>query len=204
MAVVALAETFIESDGTFFERADDSSGAIGGVSRTACLLWLQAAARCETPPDAWPARLRRLSAADRYGAREPLLLHADILLSEPQLREMVAELEREADGESTPSAPDSIMTAGSRSTLTALTLLSRALRDPDVHVRATLRRSPQPNSMQKQDFVLQYLQADRPADALHWVEGPAGWYEPNRLRLLAEVLKSLADRPQRADCAERL
>ena len=112
-----------------------------------------------------------------------------MLLSEPQLREMVAELEREADDEST---------------LTALTLLSRGLRDPDVHVRATLRRSPQPNSMQKQDFVLQYLQADRPADALHWVEGPAGWYEPNRLRLLAEVLKSLADRPQRADCAERL
>lgn len=53
MAVVTLAESFIDSDATFFDRADDSSGCIGDAMRAACRLWLQAAARCEAPPDTW-------------------------------------------------------------------------------------------------------------------------------------------------------
>lgn len=187
MAAVALAEAFIECDESLFNRADDSSGRLGDAMRAACRLWLQAAARCETPADAWPMRLRRLYEADRYGAREPLLLHADLLLSPAQLREMVATLERELD------AADNGQPASAErsSSLTALTLLSHALRDPDVHVRATLRRSPRPNSMQKQDFVLQYLNVDRPADALPWLEDEADWHPHTRLRLLAEVLHRL-------------
>ena len=38
MAVVSLAESFIESDAIFFERADDSSGCIGDAMRAACRL----------------------------------------------------------------------------------------------------------------------------------------------------------------------
>jgi hypothetical protein len=193
MAALELAEAFIESDDKIFNRADDSGGSIGSAMRSACLLWLQAAARCESPAEAWPARLRRLSDGDRYGAREPLLLDAQLLLSEPQLRELVAAYEREANAairEHKGEAP-SPFASPARSALTPLTLLSAALRDPDVHVRATLRRSPKPNSLQKQDFVLRYLHVDRPADALPWVEDPADWHEHTRLRLLAEVLKRL-------------
>ena len=193
MAVVRLAESFIDSDAIFFERVDDSSGCIGDVMRAACRLWLKAAAVCEVPADTWPARLFRLFAADEYGAREPLLAYAELLLSEPQLREMVAGIERDLDSSPTPSDPDARPAHGVRSSLTALTLLSRALRDPDVHVRATLRRSPRPNSMQKQDFVLQYLEVGRPADALPWLEDMSGWHEHTRLRLLAEVLKRLGE-----------
>jgi len=101
MAVVTLAESFIDSDAIFFERADDSSGCIGDVMRAACRLCLQAAARCEVPPDMWPARLFTLFAADQYGAREPLLAYADLLLPEPQRREMVTGIERDLDNSPT-------------------------------------------------------------------------------------------------------
>lgn len=204
MAVVSLAESFIESDVIFFERADDSSGCIGDAMRAACRLWLQAAARCEVLADTWPARLFTLFAADRYGAREPLLSYADLLLREPQLREMVAGIETDLDSAPTPSDPDALPAHGVRSSLTALTLLSRALRDPNVHVRATLRRSPRPNSLQKQDFVLQYLEVGRPADALPWLEDVSDWHEHTRLRLLAEVLKRLGETERSAPMQQKV
>ena len=204
MAVVRLAESFIDSDAIFFERVDDSSGCIGDVMRAACRLWLKAAARCDVPPDTWPARLFTLFAADQYGAREPLLAYAELLLSEPQLREMVAGIERDLDNSPTPSDSDARPAHGVRCSLTALTLLSRVLWDPDVHVRATLRRSPRPNSMQKQDFVLQYLEVGRPADALPWLEDLSDWHEHTRLRLLAEVFKRLGETERSAPMQQKV
>lgn len=193
MAAVSLAEAFIESDGVFMERADDSSGCIGGALRSACRLWLEAAARCEAPLSAWPDRLRRLFDADRYGTRELLLARADLLLDEPALRSLVADYEQQVDPVVSRPANGVTPTPIVHHAWAALTLLSQALRDPDIHVKATLRRSPRPNSMQKQDFVLRFLQADRPADALPWLEDSTDWYEPNRLRLLAEVHKRMGD-----------
>lgn len=105
MAAVALAEALIACDESVFNRADDSSGRIGDAMRAACRLWLEAAARCESPADAWPARLRRLAEADRHGAREALWLHADLLLSQAQLREMVAAFERELDAAAAAGSP---------------------------------------------------------------------------------------------------
>jgi hypothetical protein len=54
----------------------------------------------------------------------------------------------------------------------AVTLLSEALRDPDVLVRAVLKHSPSPNSVQKESLVQAYLEYDRPEGALPWLEGP--------------------------------
>lgn len=201
MAAVELAQSFIECDESIFNRADDSSGRLGDAMRGACRLWLQAAARCESPADAWPARLRRLAEADRLGAREALWLQADLLLSQAQLREMVTAFECELDAAAVSGSPAS---GEYRLALGALTLLSQALRDPDVHVRATLRRSPRPNSMQKQDFVLQYLDVGRPADALPWLEDPADWHPHTRLRLLAEVLRRLGQTERSAPIQQQV
>ncbi len=191
MATVELVGSFIECDAKFFDRADDSSGCIGSAMRAACRLWLEAAARCETPSEMWPARLQQLFAGDRYGAREPLLLQANLLLSEAQLWQLVAGYERQVDSAPPVSGPWEASSPDARSAFVALTLLSHALRDPDVHVRATLRRSPRPNSRQKQEFVLQYLDVDRPADALRWLDDEADWHPHTRLRLLAETLRRL-------------
>ena len=48
-AAVALFESFIEADASWFECADDSGGCIGDAVRSACRHWLKAAALCETP-----------------------------------------------------------------------------------------------------------------------------------------------------------
>lgn len=100
-AAVALFEAFIEAEVSWFERADDSDGAIGDAVRAACRHWLKAAALCETPSQVWHERLVRLADADAYGAREELLRRADLLLAEPALRELVASYESRLAGRCT-------------------------------------------------------------------------------------------------------
>ena len=73
----------------------------------------------------------------------------------------------------------------------ALSLLSEALRDPDVKVRAVKRYSPEPNPVQRMDFVRAYLDVDRPADAMAWLQEPWGPHEGSRQGLLAEALERL-------------
>jgi hypothetical protein len=73
----------------------------------------------------------------------------------------------------------------------ALSLLSESLRDPDILVRATLQHSPNPNPMQRQDSVRAYMDADRPADALVWLQEPWSHLEGSRQTMLAEVLERL-------------
>jgi hypothetical protein len=186
-----LFETCIEADAAWFDRADDSDGVIGDAVRAACLHWLQAAARCETPPDVWPERLLKLYQADQYGARDELLRRADLLLDEPAQRGLVARLESQLSealdasprGESPPM--DVFRISG------ALSLLAVSLRDPDIMVRASLRYSPNPNPVQRQAFVLAYLDADRPADALAWMQDPWGHLDDSRQDLLADALERL-------------
>ena len=73
----------------------------------------------------------------------------------------------------------------------ALSLLSEALRDPDVKVRAVQRFSPEPNPVQRMDFVRAYLDVDRPADAMTWLQQPWGHHDGSRHALLAEALERL-------------
>jgi hypothetical protein len=73
----------------------------------------------------------------------------------------------------------------------ALSLLSESLRDPDVMVRASLRYSSNPNPVQRQSFARAYLDADRPADALEWLQDPRGHLDDSRQDLLAAALERL-------------
>ena len=190
-AALSLFEAFIEADAAWFDRADDSDGVIGDAVRAACRHWLQAAARCETPPGVWPERLLKLYEADQYGARDELLRRADLLLDEPAQRALVAGLESQLTqaveasqhGESPPMEVFRISGA--------LSLLAESLRDPDVMVRAVLRYRPNPNPVQRQAFVRAYLDADRPADALAWLQDAWGHLDDNRQDLLADALERL-------------
>src|SRR5690606_13396144 len=89
-AALELAQAFIESDGSFFTRTDDSDGEIGSAVAAACRLWLQAAARCESPADEWPGRIHRLARDDDHGARGELLHEAGTLLGAEGLRVLAA------------------------------------------------------------------------------------------------------------------
>jgi hypothetical protein len=190
-AALSLFEAFIEADVAWFERADDSDGVIGDAVRSACRHWLQAAARCEIPRDVWPERLLKLYQADQYGARDELLRKADLLLDEPAQRRLVAQLESQLlhATEASPGANSPSMEAFRISG--ALSLLSESLRDPDVKVRASLRYSPNPNPVQRQAFARAYLDADRPADALAWLQDSWGHLEDSRQDLMADALERL-------------
>ena len=186
-----LFQAFIESDHLFFERADDSDGAVGDAVRAACRHWLQAAAACESPPYEWPGRVVELFAADAYGARDELLRRADLLFDEAALRGLVsqfeARMEQAVAGSSSAGRPSSEVFRASA----ALSLLAQALRDPDVKVRAVLRYSPEPNPVQRMDFVRAFLDADRPGDALAWLQGSWGFQDDTRQSLLAQALERL-------------
>jgi hypothetical protein len=201
-AALALFESFIESDAAWFERADDSDGCIGDAVRSACVQWLQAARRCESPLDEWPQRLARLYRNDEYGARDPLLKRADLLLNEAGMRQMVAQFEQEmastlatCAGERSPSGlPNGVYRISA-----ALSLLSEALRDPDVLVQSVCSYSSQPNGLQKADFVTAYLKADRPADALPWLQDSWERFEGRRQSLLSDTLARLGRTQESAE-----
>jgi len=192
-AAVALFESFIEADASWFGRADDSDGCIGDAVRSACRHWLKAAALCEAPASVWPERLLKLAQADDYGAREELLRSADLLLAEPALRELAGLFEsRMADAVAVSSASkDKTLPHEVFKISAALSLLSEALHDPEVKVRAVLSYSPHPNALQQEQFVQAYLDADRPADALNWLRGSWGQMEDSRQSLLADALGRL-------------
>lgn len=73
----------------------------------------------------------------------------------------------------------------------ALSLLSEALGDPDISVRAVLQYGPSPNAVQKMAFVQTYLDAGRLEDALPWLEGNWEDKEAAREGLLADTLERL-------------
>jgi hypothetical protein len=190
-AALALFESFIEADSTWFDHADDSDGGIGDAMRAACGLWLQTAAMCESPAEVWPERLMTLFLADKHGAREDLLRCADLLLTEPALRSLVIMFEsRMASELATKTAVTGLPHEVFRISA-ALSLLSEALHDPDVKVRAVLSYSPDPNPVQQQSFAQAYLDSDRPADALPWLEGPWGHMDASRLSMRADALERL-------------
>jgi hypothetical protein len=201
---LGLFEALVDSDAKFFERADDSDGCIADAIRTACRLWLTTAARCEPPPAGWADRIRQLVNADGYGAREPLLRNADLLLDEGALRALVAQFESDLDrgveeGAAAGALPYSVFSASG-----SLHLLSEALHDPDVQVRAVLRYSPAPNALQKAGFVRAYLECGRPADALAWLDGHWEHHEDTRLRLLAQTYGELQQFRECAEIRQRL
>lgn len=84
-AVLDLAESFIESDTAFFERADDSYGDIGRAMDSGCRLWLRAASSCQCPSEGWTPRLMKLLSGDDYGGRRELLQQAGQLLGQIEL-----------------------------------------------------------------------------------------------------------------------
>ena len=85
-----------------------------------------------------------------------------------------------------------------------LSLLSEALHDPDIKVRATLTYSPNPNALQREGFVRAYLEADRPADALRWLEGVGSRHTLTEEDLRAQALVALGRADEAALIRQKL
>ena len=195
---LALVELFMTSDEKFIGRADDSNGMIGDALREASQLWLRIAARCPPPAAGWMQRIHDLILSDGYSTREPLLEHANLLLDIAAMTALVTRFESGL-AQAVVSEPGSRLTPVSAYTFSgALHSLSRALRDPDIHVRAVLQYSPEPNPMQREGFAREYIEYGRASDALPWLVGPWGYLELSRERLLADAYEQLG---RRDECA---
>ena len=203
-AALALFESFIETDGVLFESADDSDGCVGDAVRSACRYWLQAARRCEAPASEWTSRFIKLYSDDQYGARDELLRRADLLLDEAALRALVAQFESHMTSAIATPTDDSGPSPEVFKISAALSLLAETLQDPDVKVRAVMSYCPQPNPVQKSAFVEAYLKADRPADALTWLQESWGHMEDTRLILRSDALGRLGRYAESAPIRERL
>jgi hypothetical protein len=88
------------------------------------------------------------------------------------------------------ASPEQLNWPASRASA-ALTLLSEALRDPDVLVRTMLKQSPSPNPMQKSTLATAFLKHGRPEGALAWLEGSWAHMESSRQHLRAQALTAL-------------
>jgi hypothetical protein len=203
-AALELVESFIQSDESFFNRADDSEGAIGDAVRAGCRLWLKAAACCEAPAEAWPARLDALASADAHGAREALYRYAAELLPEAALRQLVRQHQAAMTAALAAAGDAAHLPVDVFRLSASLSLLARALRDPEVHVQAVLAYSPQPNANQMEGFVREYLDCGRPADALPWLDQEWGHLRDSRQRLRAEALSLLGRRTESAAVLQAL
>ena len=198
-----LIEGLIECDGSVIERADDSDGSIGDVFGVACKRWLQTAKQIDNSDVDWVERIYTLAKAHDYGVRETLLSEANMLLDEASLRVLAGRFEGDLylalkQGLGQSLAPQVFMASGS------IHLVSEALGDPDVRVRAVTQYSPNPNELQKAGFAEAYLQHQQPEKALAWLDGNWGNREDSRLRLLAQAQAMLGHNDDSADIRRRV
>ena len=128
--------------------------------------------------------------ADEYGAREALLRHADLLLAPPDLRALAARFEDDLKRALANDAGERVGYPVFKAAA-AVGLLADALHDPDLSTSTTLRYSPAPNPLQKEQFAERYLRFGRPAEALAWLEGDWEIHEERRERRLAQAYAAL-------------
>lgn len=186
-----LFERFIELDQHWFEHADDSGGDIGMAMQSACRHWLRAAAQSRLDSDQLATRMAKLFLADQYGGREELLRHADLVLDEQGLRVLVAKFENSMGQVACHLKAGSPKATEVFKLSAALSLLSEALRDPEIKIRAVLAYSPNPNALQLQSFAQAFLDVGNPQGALKWLEGDWGHMESTRKAMKADALETL-------------
>ncbi|WP_333614663.1 DUF6880 family protein [Psychrobacter sp.] len=114
---LTLLELFIESTSSSLERADDSNGYIGDVYRSLTSFWLAVASTCyeqekrDIPVDerdilsqAWVKKVKALADDNDYGTKDSLLENIDQLLSEPEIRRLIADYQQERENIQTKKA----------------------------------------------------------------------------------------------------
>lgn len=190
-AALSILERLIQNDGKLFDRIDDSNATVGDFLREVCVAWLDCARAAGVNESEIARRMLELYFTDEYGAREALIRHAHLAISEPVLRAMAADCElRFREG---PASSDSGQTAGRHQQWQiAMSLIAESLRDPKLSERAALLDSPDPNELQRLHIAQNYVRFADPAGALRWLDGP--WpsrFESDRLSCLDDAYSAL-------------
>ena len=112
-------------------------------------MWLKAAKATGGESDEWIDRIHALYTRDEYGTREPLLDHANLLLTETQLRVLADRFQAEMRAALGERRADERMPVRTYHLGAAIGLVADALRDPELRARSVLMYSPEPNSLQR-------------------------------------------------------
>jgi len=188
-----LISKFLATANKVFDRADDSSGDIGGVYRDSVLLWLAAANAWKNSTSAgakinWPERVYTLYLDNDYAVYDSLLPKSAILLSHDELTKLAWRYETELRQALKDSNDDDQFNMTALSSSVALGSVAEALKDPVMYERATLISSPEPNDLEKKSMIKMYLQFNHTDGALRWLN--TRWeprFQTDRLRLLDEA-----------------
>ena len=168
-------------------------GKSGARLRESCLVWLRAAKATGDESDEWIDRIHALYTGDDYGTREPLLGHANLLLTEKQLRALADRFQAEMRVVLGERQVDERMPVRTYHLGAAIGLVADALRDPELRARSVLMYSPQLNSLQRASLAEACLEYDRPEVALAWLEGDWSGREYEQRRLLDRAYSALGD-----------
>jgi hypothetical protein len=114
---LTLLELFIESTNASLGRADDSNGYIGDIYRSLTASWLTVASTCyeqekrditvderDILSHAWVNKVKVLADDNDYGTKDSLLEDINELLSEPEIRGLIADYQQERENIQTKKA----------------------------------------------------------------------------------------------------
>ena len=137
-----VADKFIATAASVFERMDDSSGSVSDIYREAVGLWVQAATevrRQAARSDDWVARVLGYFNNNDHGIYDTLLPQAGSLLTETELRQQAWHFESDAKQalKQSPKSESGYNFEAAHACI-GLSSVAQALRDIELYERATL------------------------------------------------------------------
>ncbi|AIU90391.1 hypothetical protein BV921_13490 [Pectobacterium odoriferum] len=179
-----------------YERVDDSDGAIGEAYAAALSVWVKAASQWRAQGGKtwnWPDEVRKRHDENDYAVWDDLIAQSGTLLTEPELRQLAQDFEREYAA-ALASAPHKEYNFRAAHATLGISGVAQALKDVTLFERATLLGSPKPNELQKLHIVEFCLSINEAQSALKWISEPFQHYaEDKRQALLDKAYVQLGD-----------
>lgn len=192
----ALIDALMSTHARVYERVDDSDGAIGEAYAAALSVWVKAASQWRAQGGKtwnWPDEVRKRHDENDYAVWDDLIAQSGTLLTEPELRQLAQDFEREYAA-ALASAPHKEYNFRAAHATLDISGVAQALKDVTLFERATLLGSPKPNELQKLHIVEFCLSINEAQSALKWISEPFQHYaEDKRQALLDKAYVQLGD-----------
>lgn len=185
---VELVAAFYEADSTIFEMCDDSSGNIGDVFRyDAKELFADYASRCKDKEKIAEIILK-VNQKDNYGIRDTLIDCAGNYLPEPDIRNVIATLQKRADKEKDEY--------GKRRHLMLIESLARQIKDAELFEKTRIASWGKLSTAALIDIGRVYLESGDVDTAHSWLKkipGGETYQSYERDKLLEAIYQKLGD-----------
>lgn len=194
----AMVAAFYETDKGVFDNCDDSSGHVGDVYRyDAMELFVEYAARCEDKKRLEELVLK-LNRKDDYGVRDALIDCASQYLPEPDIRDMIFNLQRLADKETGEY--------NKRHLLHLIESLARQIKDAPLFEKTRIANWGKLSTAGYVDIAQVYLESGDAGIALSWLERipeKDTYQASERDQLLLEIYGRLQEPDKQAEAGWR-